>query len=577
MYTHIRNSELMRAAAGVILAVFAAVTLFSNLGASLAHAGGLNSGLTAIAEASDPSKTTLGVGDSLLVKLNYQASPHDIKVDPAGSCTVNGKAVGSTFQDFGDGTYQMVYTVAAGDTDRTAGTIPFSCAFIEVEAGTNNATGNSGTVSAFTSANSLAISTGSTGGGDTGGGNTGGGDTGGGNTGGGTNTVGNATVSASPNSGTLGVGDTLTVNIHQLDGMTDLTMADTFCKINNVETTNFTNLGGGNYQVTHTYTAQDADIPAGQLTFTCNVKNSAGQTATLHFTESNTVAIDTQPDDNGLPPAGTFQVSVEPNTGTVTPGGTVLVHINDSGGVTDFAVDPAGSCTVNGKDVKSTFQAFGDHTYQVTYIVAEGDQNVAAGQLAMSCAVKNPSGVTGTINTISTNSLAISGTASGGNTGGNTGGNGSNSSTGGNINGDVQGGNSAQDNGTLAVTQIEQVKSVATADGTFENGWKWIFRVTVPTNETKLQLKFTNWTHSNTTTTISPANNMRISTTQANNGGATTTITAADTYTTAMTVDGDLDTNTPGRQILVTVEMAVPTGSTNGTYTTTYSIKSATP
>jgi methionine-rich copper-binding protein CopC len=710
MYKFSKKNIFNKLAVGMFAAIFAFASVLSTLPSSIAHAAGLDAGLTAVAQSEDASKTTLGVGDQLIVQLNYQSSANDIK--PNGACTVNGKDVGASFQDHGDGTYQLVYTVAAGDPSAAAGAIPFSCSFNEVEAGTNNPTGNSGVVTGFTSANNLAISTDNTNtGGTTGGDNTGGttggdntgGNTGGDNTGGGTtNTIANATVTATPNNGTLGVGNTITIDINQLDHMADLTMADSFCKINNVEVTNMQNLGGGHYQFTHTYTTADADIAAGQLTFTCNVKNGAGQTAVLHFTDNNTVAIATQPNggNNGLPPAGTFQTTVEPSTGTAHVGDTVLIRVNDSGGVTDFAVDPNGTCTVNGKNVASSFQAFGDHTYQLAYTVGEGDTSVNAGQLAVSCSVKNGAGTSATINNISANTLAVQGTTStggnttggndntgGNNTGGNTGtvsdatvqalpssgtftpgqtleirihqnqnmtdltlngactingvtltnmenlgggdykllytvgnndasvaaghltlscnvknaagqtatlaftdgnqvvintatntggnNNGGNTNTGseqnGTVNGNVQGGSSEQDNGVLTVTQIDQIKSIATADGTIANGWKWVFHITVPSNEPKLALKFDNWMHSNGINSISPANNIRLSTDQGTGGPIM--VTGADLYTAPFTITGDLNASMPGKQVEVTVEMGVPVGSTNGSYSTTYHVK----
>jgi hypothetical protein len=49
------------------------------------------------------------------------------------------------------------------------------------------------------------------------------------------------------------------------------------------------------------------------------------------------------------------------------------------------------------------------------------------------------------------------------------------------------------DSAVLGVTQISAVQTFATADNTFANGWKWVFDVTVPTNETVLNMKFADW------------------------------------------------------------------------------------
>ncbi len=128
----------------------------------------------------------------------------------------------------------------------------------------------------------------------------------------------------------------------------------------------------------------------------------------------------------------------------------------------------------------------------------------------------------------------------------------------------------------LAVTSVTTVKGNATADGTFANGWKYVFNITVPTNETHLAMKFANWLNNpNQSQTIQVANNMRISSAQADNNNATVMVTAANTYTSpALHMTGDLDANTPGMQVQVTVEVAIPSGTANGSYTTSYGVQS---
>ncbi len=287
---------------------------------------------------------------------------------------------------------------------------------------------------------------------------------------------------------------------------------------------------------------------------------------------------------------GFTSVSTIPSTGTVNPGETVLVRLIHPE-VADFAVNTAQACTINGKDVTSTFQSFGDHEYQLEYAVASGDANVAAGQLAISCSFKNEGEVTAVASAFTNgNTLAIAGTTGdttgGDTTGGDTTNNNTNNNTNANTNtntntnstsngtltGDVNGGTNS--NGTLAVTSVDQVRNVATADGTIENGWRWVFHVTVPTNEPTVALKFGNWTHTNGVNAISPVNNMRFFSTQAASA-APVTITAANDYSGTITLTGDQDSATPGRQVEIVVEMGVPVGSTNGAYTTTYGIKSS--
>lgn len=129
-------------------------------------------------------------------------------------------------------------------------------------------------------------------------------------------------------------------------------------------------------------------------------------------------------------------------------------------------------------------------------------------------------------------------------------------------------------NGTLMVTSIETVDSTATADGTFANGWKYVFNITVPSNENDISMKFADWTQTPAAGTIPAANNMRISSPQANNAGATVLVTAANTYTIpALTMVTDLDPTMDGIQVKVTVEVAVPANTINGVYTTNYGVR----
>jgi hypothetical protein len=135
------------------------------------------------------------------------------------------------------------------------------------------------------------------------------------------------------------------------------------------------------------------------------------------------------------------------------------------------------------------------------------------------------------------------------------------------IGGDVEG------VGVLAVSSVEIVDSTAVADGTFGNGWKYVFNITIPTNETHLAMKFADWAKTGGGGTIAAVNNMRISSPQANNGGATVLITAANTYSSpTLNMISDLDSELDGIQVKVTVETAIPIGSLNGAYTTSYGI-----
>ena len=134
----------------------------------------------------------------------------------------------------------------------------------------------------------------------------------------------------------------------------------------------------------------------------------------------------------------------------------------------------------------------------------------------------------------------------------------------------------SQADGSLAVTSISTVKSYATADATYGNGWAWTFSITVPTSETTLKMKFDDWQSGDNT--IAVADNMRFYSVQATtaiNAANAIDITASGTYpTTGMTLNADLDSTTAGRQIEVSVEVKVPVGSSGGSYSTSYGILS---
>jgi len=131
----------------------------------------------------------------------------------------------------------------------------------------------------------------------------------------------------------------------------------------------------------------------------------------------------------------------------------------------------------------------------------------------------------------------------------------------------------------LGVTQITAVQTYATADGKFEDGWRWVFNVTVPTDQMILQMKFDDWTNGSN---IIPATDIRFYSGQSTNAFASTsaiTITGAGIPSAPMYLNPneDLDVNQGGRQIQITVEVAVPLNQAGGSYSTSYGIKATAP
>ena len=127
---------------------------------------------------------------------------------------------------------------------------------------------------------------------------------------------------------------------------------------------------------------------------------------------------------------------------------------------------------------------------------------------------------------------------------------------------------------TLAVTQVAASSTYATAGGGWSAGWSWVFTVTVPTSETSSSMKFADWISGSNS--IDAADNIRYYSAQSSNASTTAsaiTISAANTYGDAMTLNADLDATTAGRQIQIIVEAQVPDGTAGGSYSTSYGIQ----
>lgn len=128
---------------------------------------------------------------------------------------------------------------------------------------------------------------------------------------------------------------------------------------------------------------------------------------------------------------------------------------------------------------------------------------------------------------------------------------------------------------SLAVTGIDAISTTATADNTYANGWKWIMHLTVPDTENAFRIKFSDWAQSSTTS-FGTANNMRVFSSQSSNANSEgTAITETSTgYSDWLYLTGDTSTSTPGRQVDLTIEVKIPVGTANGSYTTNFTAQS---
>ncbi|HVT74972.1 MAG TPA: hypothetical protein VHD69_00955 [Candidatus Paceibacterota bacterium] len=534
----------------------------SLLSASVAHA---DNGFSIDQVSIVPSSGILTAGQS--ADVYFTASDHDATATLSGACMVNGVDASSSFQNLTDGLYKVVYTVGSSDTERDSGAIPVNCSF-------TNASSSSAQAIAFTDSNSVKIDTNNDGVIASGDGRSG------------TTTPSSfvTLVSVVPDSGTISSGQS--ADVYFTAGGHDATVAlNGACTVNNVDVaSSFQNLTDGLYKVTYTVATSDTDRAAGTIPVSCLLQNGAGGTTTVSsFSDQNSLAVMVNGGDNGggngtttpptgttTPPTGTTTppmnsqlisaTGIVPSSGTLTTGHSADIYFSAS--TSDAHLTLGGACMVNDTNVAPSFQNLTGGLYKVVYTVGASDPDRSAGNIPLSCMFQNQAGSTSTVTAFTdSNTLAIDSDSQNG--GGNGG-----SNTGGSVDGTVTGGGDA----TLAVTSIDPVSDTATAGGGYENGWSWILHMTVPSNETRLSMKFGHWVNSNGNDLIDAGGNMRISSPQAQSS-STVAIINNDDYSDTLMLTGDADSNTPGRQVEIKVEMQVPTNSMNGSYTSNYGVK----
>lgn len=127
----------------------------------------------------------------------------------------------------------------------------------------------------------------------------------------------------------------------------------------------------------------------------------------------------------------------------------------------------------------------------------------------------------------------------------------------------------------LMVTGIDSVSTIASANNTFADGWKWVMHLTVPTSETAFRMKFGDFTGS-PSGTIPAAGNIRISSPQSSNASTTSSgfISTGNGYGDWLYLTGDAAPTFSARQIDVTIEVKIPTNTSAGTYSTTFGAQS---
>lgn len=133
--------------------------------------------------------------------------------------------------------------------------------------------------------------------------------------------------------------------------------------------------------------------------------------------------------------------------------------------------------------------------------------------------------------------------------------------------------------GTLAVNSVSMIKISGTADDSYENGWEWVLRITLPSTEPLFAMKFSNWTSG--ANTLLAGGNMRYCSEQIADGengscsiGSLVKITDANTYPDYVIVTEDADPSRPGIQTDVHVQVKIPSGTAGGSYGASYGLES---
>lgn len=139
--------------------------------------------------------------------------------------------------------------------------------------------------------------------------------------------------------------------------------------------------------------------------------------------------------------------------------------------------------------------------------------------------------------------------------------------------------NTVHASGTLSVTSVSSVKLTGVANNTFDDGWRWIFHITLPSDETLVSMRFTDFSNGSQ---MIPASNIRLfseQSTDSNNQVTATNIVGAFVYSNKITINPALDLNPSldGTQIDITVEARIPFGITGSGFNTNYDVASDAP
>lgn len=129
-------------------------------------------------------------------------------------------------------------------------------------------------------------------------------------------------------------------------------------------------------------------------------------------------------------------------------------------------------------------------------------------------------------------------------------------------------------NTTIAINAtLVASDTTGTADGTYANGWSFTFNISTGTGVNTTRVKMNDWTLSGTTTTMKVDGNTKM--TYTDNTSTSRTYQVHNTYNDTAGVEEIVyalrdDSAKSGKQSQVVVAVKIPTGTTTGSYTTSY-------
>lgn len=272
---------------------------------------------------------TYGIGDDIILIIDADAN-FDSSSYLESAITVNGKAV-TGFSSNLDTTYNITYTIAEGDTDRPANTVPVSVVLSDIYGNTNTVPFTSPSPNSATiDANRPKI------------------------------------LSISLPDQAYKIGDTVQATAIVQSDANSYTLGAT--TINNVTADNLQKLSDTIYTFDYVVALGNSDRTAGTIPVSLILRDQINQENSPASTtvEANTASIDANP-------PSISSISFVPSSGVMKVGDIATATISLAG--SELGATAGALVKINNVDVKSTFTDIGSGNYRMVYTVSEGDDD----------------------------------------------------------------------------------------------------------------------------------------------------------------------------------------------------------